>query len=116
MISGPSWLRQSLIVDFEDLGYVRNPYDRCILTLAPQGVAKSSHGGASDHRNVGIVLIEVDDILEGGTSEHRKAMESFYKRYKCGKRLNLFELGKTGTRISGIRVCQNKDYSFVSGT
>jgi hypothetical protein len=59
-----------------------------------------------------VVLVEVDDILEGGTADHRKQMESFYAKFKCGKKINLFELGKAGTRISGIRVCQNKDYTF----
>ena len=34
LISGPSWLRQSLVRDLEALGYRRNPYDKCIMTLA----------------------------------------------------------------------------------
>ena len=107
LISGPSWLRQSLVACFEELGYVRNPYDRCILTLAPSDVGRNKNV-----HNVGVVLIEVDDVLEGGNAAHRKQMESFYAKFKCGKKINLFELGKTGTRISGIRVCQNKDYTF----
>ena len=107
LISGPSWLRQSLVACFEELGYVRNPYDRCILTLAPPDVGRNKN-----IHNVGVVLIEVDDVLEGGNAAHRKQMESFYAKFKCGKKINLFELGKTGTRISGIRVCQNKDYTF----
>ena len=65
LISGPSWLRQSLIVNFEALGYIRNPYDKCIPTLAAQGFAKTTHGCATNHQNVGVVLIEVDDIRRG---------------------------------------------------
>ena len=33
LISGPSWLRQSLVADFEMMGYQRNHYDKCIMTL-----------------------------------------------------------------------------------
>ena len=33
LISGPSWLRQSLVSDLEELGYVRNYYDKCVMTL-----------------------------------------------------------------------------------
>jgi hypothetical protein len=76
LISGPSWLRQSLVVCFEQLGYVRNPYDRCILTLAPPDVGRNKNV-----LNVGVVLVEVDDILEGGTADHRKQMESFYAKF-----------------------------------
>ena len=35
LISGPSWLRQSLVADFEAMGYRRNPYDKCLMTLPP---------------------------------------------------------------------------------
>ena len=102
LISGPSWLRQSLVCDFESLGYQRMPYDKCIMTLAPaEGVL-----------NDGIVLIEVDDIFEGGNKNHQDRMEKFYSKYKCGKRKKLIDLGSEGTLISGIRVLQHKDFSF----
>eukprot|EP00973_Karenia_brevis_P013689 1856686-Karenia_brevis.AAC.1 len=55
LISGPSWLRQSLVADLENMGYVRNPYDKCIMTLPSSN---------SSEINDGVVLIEVDDILE----------------------------------------------------
>ena len=76
LISGPSWLRQSLVADFEALGYVRNPYDKCIMTLPSQTPGRTTVEG--------VVLIEVDDILEGGTAVHRARMDLFYKKYKCG--------------------------------
>ena len=65
-------------------------------------------GGLND----GIVLLEVDDIFEAGTDRHRKLMVGFYLRYKCGKYKKLLDLGSEGTLISGVRVKQNKDYSF----
>ena len=36
LISGSSWLRQSLVAQFEEMGYRRNPYDKCIMTLPRQ--------------------------------------------------------------------------------
>ena len=41
--------------------------------------------------NEGFVLIEVDDLLEGVTPEHRDRMEKFYKKYKCGKRKKIMD-------------------------
>ena len=104
LISGPSWLRQSLVADFESMGYRRNPYDKCVMSL-PSTDPKTT---VSD----GYVLIEVDDLLESGNEVHRANMKKFYARYKCGKMKNLRDLGHEGTLISGIRVIQNKDYSF----
>jgi len=105
LISGPSWLRQTLVSDFESWGYQRNPYDKCIMTL------KSSRAG--EVVNAGTVLIEVDDILEGGNEEHHKKMELFYAKYQCGKSKRLIDLGDEGTLISGIRVKQRRDVSFT---
>ena len=98
LISGPSWLRQSLDADFEPLGYVRNPYDKCIMTL----VDKNAKGNLVS----GALLIEVDDILEGGNALHRQKMTQLYKKYRCGKCKRLQDLGAEGTLISGIRVMQ----------
>ena len=35
LISGPSWLRQSLVTYLEELGYRKGRYDKCIMTLPP---------------------------------------------------------------------------------
>ena len=93
------------MADFEALGYIRNPYDKCIMTLPSQTPGRTTVEG--------IVLIEVDDILEGGTAEHRARMDLFYKKYQCGKRKCIQELRSEGTLISGARVIQRKDFSFV---
>ena len=72
LISGPSWLRRSLVQDFENWGYKRNVYDKCIMTLASSK--------ANDVENAGVILIEVEDILEGGNEEHRRTMDKFYEK------------------------------------
>ena len=111
LISGPSWLRQSLVHDFEQLGYVKNPYDKCLMTLPPD---QRRVGSGASMINDGIILIEVDDILEGGNERHQKLMEQFYSKYQCGKRKKFIDLGDEGTLISGIRVKQHKDFTFIS--
>eukprot|EP00973_Karenia_brevis_P004646 636533-Karenia_brevis.AAC.1 len=63
------------------MGHVRNPYDKCIMTLP---------SSTSSTINDGIVLVEVDDILEGGSSaRHRQEIERLYRRWKCEKRKKL---------------------------
>ena len=63
--------------------------------------------------NEGIIFIEVDDVLEGGKARHKKLMEQFYRQYHFGKRKRIMDEGDTGTLISGRRVRQLKDYSFL---
>eukprot|EP00973_Karenia_brevis_P037624 5191832-Karenia_brevis.AAC.1 len=55
--------------------------------------------------NDGVVLIEVDDILEGGSSaRHRKKLTDFYRRWKCGRCKRLRDKGEEeGTLIPGQR-------------
>ena len=85
LISGPSWLRQSLVSSLQDLGYVRNNYEKCAMMLPPVDTGKirrsSDVAGSAiaPVYNDGVVLIEVDDILEGGSARHRSLMEKFYR-------------------------------------
>eukprot|EP00973_Karenia_brevis_P094712 12423783-Karenia_brevis.AAC.1 len=60
----------------------------------------------SSEINDGVVLIEVDDIFEGGpTARHRKNFEGFHRRWKCGTCKKLRDKGEEeGTIISGVRV------------
>ena len=112
LISGPSWLRQSVVGFLEKLGYVRNPYEKCAMVLPPEPKAlidDKSSGGRKDPVNDGLILIEVDDVLEGGNQRHRKSVENFYETYKCGKREKIVDLGDEGTLISGIRVRRHRD-------
>ena len=56
------------------------------------------------------MLIDVDDFIEGGKGPHRKAMEGFYAKYRCGKAIDLVSVGKEGTLFAGRRVVQYRDY------
>lgn len=61
LISGPAWWRRSLLeILVKELSYRVNVYDRCVLTL----------DGANDKGTTeGVIILEVDDILEAGTSK-----------------------------------------------
>ena len=51
-----------MVDDLEQLGYQKNMYDKCMMTLPPVSNNQLT--------NDGILLIEVDDILEGGGKRH----------------------------------------------
>ena len=68
LVSGPAWWRRSLLeILVKELGYRVNPYDRCILTLDdtdgdPDNAMVAY--GENYQKTKGIIVIEVDDILE----------------------------------------------------
>ena len=102
LVSGPSWLRASLTVDLLAAGCVKNPYDGCLFTLF-----------SSDETSEGQLLLDVDDFIEGGNETHRKTMEGFYAKYRCGKAVDLVSAGQEGTRFAGRRVVQNPDFRIA---
>ena len=67
LVSGPSLLRVSLIVDLLAAGYVKNPCDKCLFTVF-----------SDTDTFEGQVLIDVDDFVGGGTETHRNAMDNFW--------------------------------------
>ena len=99
LVSGPSWLRSSLTVD---LLAVKNPYDKCLFTLF-----------SSDETSEGQLLLDVDEFIEGGKETHRKIMEGFCAKYRCGKAVVLMSAGQEGTRFAGRRVVQNPDFRMT---
>ena len=78
LVSGPSWLRASLTVDFLAAGFKKNPYDKCLFRLF-----------SSDETSEGQLLLHVDDFIEGGNEIHRLTIEGFYDKYRCGKAVDL---------------------------
>ena len=102
LVSGPSWLRASLTVDLLAAGYVKNPYDQCLFTLF-----------SSDETSEGQLLLDVDDVIEGGKETHRKTMEGFYDKYRCGKAVDFKSAGQEGTRFTGRRVVQHPDFRIT---
>lgn len=61
---------------------------------------------------IGNVVLDVGDLIEGGTDEHRRRMDRFYKKYKCGKQLRIKDNRDDGTLVVGRRVVQREDSGF----
>jgi hypothetical protein len=106
LVSGPSWWRRTLLkVATEQLDYVVNCYDRCVLTLP----SKDPQPGAPSE---GFIVIEVDDIAEAGGAEHVKCMQKLEAMLKFGKIEDL--QSKEGTNYAGRFLRQLPDFSFES--
>ena len=90
-------------MDLMEAGYVKNHYDRCVYTLWSKDRNKSR----------GQVLLDVDDFIEGGDEVHRATMDKFYKKYKCGKAVDLVQAGNEGTIFCGRRVIQGRDFGIT---
>ena len=95
LVCGPMWLREELAEDFTKLGHMQNPYDKCLFSLLTN----------TEHIK-GNVMLDVDDMVEGGSAEHRCPLEMFSGKYKFGKLLRIKDAGKQGTLIIGRRVRQ----------
>ena len=109
LVSGPSWWRRSLLnVLIKELGYKLCPFDRCVLVLH----ADPSEKLEDQDKTQGIVVIEIDDLLEAGSPRHREKMTLLEKRFNFGKVTNLMET-EAGSGYAGRRLRQRKDYSYV---
>ena len=94
----PSWAESQFNCGSVAAGYVKNTYDKCLFTLF-----------SNEDTSEGQVLIDVDDFMEGGAKPHRKAMDNFYAKYRCGKSIDFLSVGQEGTLFAGWRVVQHRD-------
>ena len=109
LVSGPSWWRRSLLnVLIKELGYKLCPFDRCVLVLDADPNEKLE----DQEKTQGIVVVEIDDLLEAGSQRHREKMALLEKRFRFGKVTNLMET-EAGSGYAGRRLRQRQDYSFV---
>ena len=68
---------------------------------------------SSDETSEGQLLLDFDDFIEGGKETHRKTMEGFYDKYRCGKAVDIMSAGQEGTRFAGRRVVQNPIFASL---
>ena len=109
LVSGPSWWRRSLLeVLVKELGYRVNVYDRCVLTL--DGPESKDPNEAVPTQ--GILVLEVDDMLEAGNETHRQKMKILEQKLRFGKIVELMEMKAEGSGYAGRRLRQLPDYSF----
>ena len=134
------WRRSLLEVLISDLGYQLNPFDKCVLTLpqepdlprpssstsssaiettssttfatkrATTTTTSSATNSKAEGKTRGVVVIQVDDLLESGDEEHRRRMQLLEERFRFGKIVKLMEV-EGGTGYSGRRLFQYSDFS-----
>ena len=80
LVSGPSWWRSSFLQKTGRLGYKVCPYEPCILVLPSSEPSQSTQG---------VLVIEVDDVIEGGDQRHRALMADLEGSITFGKAVNL---------------------------
>ena len=108
LVSGPSWWRRSLLeVLISELGYRLSAYDKCVLTLD----ADPNNKDENPEHTQGIIVVEIDDLLEAGSDRHRAKMLQLEKRFKFGKITDLMDAGD-GSGYAGRRLRQRPDFSF----
>ena len=78
-----------------------NVYDRCILTLDDEPGNSKEHPRPTQ----GIILVEVDDLLEAGGDRHRQKMAELNKRLRFGKAVTLVDHPE-GAAYAGRRIMQ----------
>ena len=107
LVSGPSWWRRSLLeVLVKEFRYRVSAYDKCVLSL---------DGQADDEdpsKTQGLIVIEVDDILESGSARHRRNMQLLEQRLRFGKIVKLRDHPE-GTAYAGRRIMQLHDGSVM---
>ena len=105
LVTGPSWWRRSLLeVMTKQLGYVLNPYDKCVLTLP-------SESTRADASTEGFIVVEVDDLAEAGGPKHKKKMKELEGLLKFGKIEELYG-NKDGSNYAGRHIQRLNDCSF----
>ena len=115
LVSGPAWWRRSLLeILVKELKYRVNVYDRCVLTLDgefPKKADGTIDETATDVKTDGIIVLEVDDILEAGNKRHRERMDILEKKLRFGKVVKLQE-ANAGSGYAGRRLQQLPDFTF----
>ena len=101
LVSGPSWWRSSFLQRTGKLGYRICPYEPCVLVLPALEPQQPTQG---------LLVVEVDDVIEGGDERHRKLMNTLESEITFGKVINLQQ---SETSYAGKSIKQLEDFSFV---
>ena len=101
LVSGPAWWRSSLLKHTGKLGYKVCPYEPCVLVLPADRPSEPTRG---------LMVIEVDDVIEGGDEKHRALVKQLEGIITFGKIINLQE---QETTYAGKSIRQMPDFSFT---
>ena len=111
LVSGPAWWRRSFLEYMvANLHYRINCYDRCVLSL--DGPMAKDGEDPDKVKTKGLMIIEVDDILEAGDDDHFKNMQTLAEKVRFGKVEELNQPDGSGAGYAGRRIQQWDDFSF----
>lgn len=96
LVDAPLHWRRSLVQTLKKMGFIESRLDPCMYKLYEQG------------QLVGMLAIEVDDILSCGKGKHLKKMDELRSAYCFVKWINLKE-SKEGTSFNGRRLRRKDD-------
>ena len=76
LVFGPAWWRVPFVKQFLDKGYQFVPMDRCALILPGKEPGSPTRG---------LVVLEMDDAMEGGDERHEAIMTDIASKIIFGK-------------------------------
>ena len=134
-VRGPSWWRETLVEQIKSLGYQESLYDPCLYILRSsqdqilrtERMQERLRANPWENGNwltpeptlqkelefepvEGLLLVEVDDLYEGGSERHRSLMQEIQTKFRFGKHTSLMQ--PEGGTFDGMRMVQKQDFSF----
>ena len=106
LINAPATWRRTVRRVLLELGYSESIFDPCLYYLE----FDESERSAGAHRGcAGVVLLDVDDFVQGGNRRHQALMETLKLRFRFGKWRTVFEgygeyLGRTVRQMSDCEI------------
>ena len=105
LVNAPAVWRKTVRRVLAELGYQESTFDPCLYVL-PFSEAEATTGKRGC---AGLVLLDVDDFLQGGNHRHSSLMEKLRGRFKFGKWRSVY---KGSGEYLGRTVYQLEDYEI----
>ena len=106
LVNAPSSWRKTVVRVLVSLGYSESVYDPCLFFL-PFNVKERETG--ANRGCAGLVLLDVDDFVQGGNDRHQLLMEELRGRFRFGKWREVYNhfgeyLGRTVRQLADFEI------------
>ena len=107
LVNAPATWRRTVRKILLQLDYVESAYDPCLyfLPYAPEDNVPAGQRGCA-----GVVLLDVDDFVQGGCSRHEQKMETLRQTFRFGKWRCIY---KSHGEYLGRTVVQHENYEIA---
>ena len=105
LVNAPAVWRKTVRRVLDQLGYIESTFDPCLYYL-PFLAAENPH---QQRGCAGLVLLDVDDFVQGGNIRHGELMEVLRKQFRFGKWRVIF--GSSGEYL-GRTVSQDENFEI----